>query len=120
MIKLLLDANQSPETRKYLIKTFHFDVVDIVTEGKTHLDDEEIVSWAKKESRVIVTFDLDFGEIYHLREKGKLGVIILRLEDQTVESVVRRLHKFFKEETENIDLNTSLVVIEESRIRIDK
>src|SRR5512144_2177385 len=44
-------------------------------------------SRAKREQRVIVTLDQDFGEIYYLRERGRVGVLVLRLRDQTVASV---------------------------------
>lgn len=117
MIKLLLDANLSPETREYLVKTFGFDVIDLITEKKSALGDEEIVMFAKRQKRVIITFDLDFGEIYHFREEGKLGVIILRLEDQTVESVNKVLHRFFTQEAREINLDQSLVIVEDTRVR---
>lgn len=119
MIKLLLDANLSPQTREYLTETFLFDVIDIITENKSGLSDEEIVLLAKKERRIIVTFDLDFGEIYHFKEKGKMGVIVLRLEDQTVESVNKTLHKFFMSYAKNVNMNKSLVVLKENKMRID-
>lgn len=119
MIKLLLDANLSPETRDYLIKTFLFDVIDIITEKKSGLSDEEIVLFAKKERRIIVTFDLDFGEIYHFKEKGKIGIIVLRLEDQTVESVNKMLYKFFSSYAKKVNMSNSLVVLKENKIRID-
>ena len=118
MSKLLLDANLSPETSIYLTKNFDFDVIDLISQNKSTLNDEEVVGLAKKSNRVIVTFDLDFGEIYHFKENGKIGVIILRLEDQTVESVNKTLNKFFKTEAKSIVLNKSLVVLEEDKVRI--
>lgn len=119
MIKLLLDANLSPETREYLIENFSFDVIDIITENKSGLSDEEIVLLAKKERRIIVTFDLDFGEIYHFKEKGKIGVIVLRLEDQTVESVNRTLYKFFSNYAKKVNISKSLIVLKETKVRIN-
>ena len=118
MVKLLLDANQSPETRKFLSKKFGFDEVDLISENKTHLSDEQVVSQPKKDKRIIVTFDLDFGEIYYFKEKGRLGVIILRLEDQTVESVIRRLERFFTKEGANLNLKKKLIVLTEDKVRI--
>lgn len=118
MIKFLLDANISPETRFYLADTFGFDVVDLISENKAYLTDEEVVVLAKRERRVIITFDLDFGEIYHFKKKGGVGVIILRLDDQTVASVNRTLSYFFENEGKKINLHKSLVVLESDRIRI--
>jgi predicted nuclease of predicted toxin-antitoxin system len=80
--------------------------------------DEEVVARAKHEQRVIVTLDQDFGEIYYLRERGRLGVLVLRLRDQTVASVNRVLTSFFQAQAHNIDLDTSLVVIDEHQVRV--
>ncbi len=118
MTKLLLDANLSPETRTYLVETFGLDVTDLITQRQSALTDEQVVALAKQQQRVIVTFDRDFGEIYHLREGGQIGVIVLRLEDQTVESVNGVLGRFFAGEAKTIDVDRSLVILEESRVRI--
>ena len=123
MTKLLLDANLSPETGEYLRENFSFNVIDLITENKGVLTDEKVVLLAKKERRIIVTFDLDFGEIYHFREKGKIGVIVLRLQDQRVESVNKTLYKFFNFYTgykDKFDLNRALIILEEEKIRINK
>jgi predicted nuclease of predicted toxin-antitoxin system len=117
--RFLLDANISPETRTYLAVTFGFDVIDLLTEQQAFLPDEEVVALAKRAQRVLITHDLDFGELYHLKERGDFGVIILRLADQTVESVNRVLGQFFSDPaTAEIPLTTSLVVIEEHRVRV--
>ena len=67
MIKFLLDANLSPTTSKYLIN-LGFNSKSITEERLGYLIDSEIVKIAKKEKRMIITFDLDFGEIYHQKE----------------------------------------------------
>lgn len=117
-MKLLLDANLSPKTRKHLTEKFKFNVVDLITENKYGLSDEQVIKLAKKEKRIIITFDIDFGEIYYFSEEGIVGIIVLRIHDQTVESVNKVLDKFFQKEAKNIDLDTSLVVIDENKIRI--
>jgi predicted nuclease of predicted toxin-antitoxin system len=63
--RLLLDANLSPETREHLVARHGLDVVDLITRRQAGLSDADVVALAKAEGRVIVTFDLDFGEIYH-------------------------------------------------------
>ncbi len=60
---------------------------------------------------------VDFGEIYYFSEKEAVGIIILRLKNQTVESFNNTLGKFFQKEANNIDLNNSLVIIDENKIR---
>jgi predicted nuclease of predicted toxin-antitoxin system len=117
VIGFLLDANLSPETATYLSETLGVDAVRLTGE-QARFTDEQVVALAKRESRVIVTFDLDFGEIYHLRERGEIGVIILRLEDQTVESVNRVLARFFARSRGSDELARTLVVLERDRMRI--
>ncbi len=114
----MLDANLSPETAAYLRATFGFDVVDLLTLGQSHLTDREIVAMAKRDSRVVITFDLDFGKIYHRWERGQIGAIVLRLEDQTVESVNLVLGRFFANVATTVSLERSLIVVDESRVRI--
>ena len=118
MSRFLLDANLSPETAAFLRRTYRFDVVDLLTLGLSHLTDRQIVAMAKREARVVITFDLDFGKIYHRWEHGQFGTIVLRLEDQTVESVNRALSRFFADDAGMEELNRSLVVLDESRVRI--
>ena len=101
MSKFLLDANISRETAEFLRTTVGLDAEALPRE-QLELKDPEIVALAKKQSRVIITFDLDFGELYHFRERGQLGVIILRLEDQTVESVNAALARFFRSDMTSI------------------
>ena len=118
MNKFLLDANLSPRTSAYLTDTFHFDVTDLQSQQRGKLPDEDVVILAITKGRIIITLDKDFGEIYYLRERGNVGVIVLRLEDQTVESVNQTLYTFFSEQAANIELATSLVVIEPDTIRV--
>ena len=116
MSKFLLDVNLSPETGAFLRKTFAFDVV---RSTPPELPDEAVVDLAKREQRVIIiTLDQDFGEIYYLRERGRVGVLVLRLRDQTVASVNRVLAAFFRTQAHDIDLDTSLVVIDEYQVRV--
>lgn len=117
MSKFLLDANVSPETAEFLRTQLQLDAVALPRE-QLRLKDPQVVALAREQERVIITFDLDFGELYHFRERGHLGVIILRLADQTVESVNLALARFFVSDIGDIDLDRSLVVIEERRLRI--
>ena len=83
------------------------------------MPDEEIIAIAKRKHWIIITHDLDYGEIYYLRERGAIGVIMLRLEDQRSLRVVTRLRDFFtSKDALKHDLHQSLVIISDERIRI--
>ncbi|EKE06395.1 MAG: hypothetical protein ACD_19C00014G0009 [uncultured bacterium] len=120
MIKFLLDANLSPKTSKYLTK-LGFDSKSITEEKLGYLKDSEIIKITKKEKRIIITFDLDFGEIYHQKESGNMGIIVLRLENQTPENVNSILDQFLSKETDKLKQNIkSLIVIKKGSTRFVK
>lgn len=118
MTPLLIDANLSPDTAVYLRSALGFDAVHLRTLGLGELSDDEVVALAKREGRVVITFDLDYGEIYRRWESGHIGVILLRLEDQTASSVNGVLARFFRLEAAAIDIATSLVVLDGARTRV--
>lgn len=118
-IKFLLNANVSPLTAKFL-REKGFDVVCILEENLGEIGDEEVVRLAKSDDRIIITSDLDFGLIFHKKEKGKIGVVILRLHSQTVESVNRALERFLKSGADFSKLAESLVIVTETIHRIYK
>jgi predicted nuclease of predicted toxin-antitoxin system len=95
-MRFLLDANISPETAAFLRRQFSFDVLSLLETGQAGLTDFELVNLARKEERIIVTLDLDFGELYHEQSCSAFGVIILRLRDQRIEQVNKVLQKFFQ------------------------
>ena len=55
------------------------DATHLRDEGLQRLPNGEIFNKAIAESRVIVTFDLDFGEIVALSKGRRTGVILFRL-----------------------------------------
>ena len=118
MSRFLLDANLSPDTARYLATSFDLDVTDLASRRLNRLTDNEVAALARREQRVIITLDLDFGELYHRRERGQLGVIILRLRDESIESVNEVLGRFFRTQADEFDLDHSLVVLDEVRVRI--
>lgn len=95
MLKFLLNANLSVLTKEFLQEKFNYDVKITQDFGMNTASDEEIIELAKKEKRIIITLDLDFGEIYYFYTPRDLGVIVLRLKIQTVEEVNRILERFF-------------------------
>jgi len=115
---LLIDANLSPEIAVFLRVTLGLDAVHLKERGLAALPDGDVLLLAKQEGRVIVTCDLDFGEIYGRWERGRIGVIVLRLENQAPTSVNPVLARFFRHEAADINLATSLVVLDGKRTRV--
>ncbi len=117
--KFLLNANISRKISFYFSSEYSLDCKHISSFSNQSFTDQEVVNIAKKEQRVIITHDLDYGEIYYFKEQGQIGVIMLRLKDQTTNNVIMRLSDFFSSnQFTNLDLNHNLVVISEKTIRI--
>lgn len=117
--KFLLNANISRKIIPKLSLSVTYNIKHISEISDGSLPDSKIIVIAKKENRVIITHDLDYGEIYYLQEQGMFGVIMLRLKNQSSENVVKRLTDFFNSsEFRNYKLQKSLVIISEDNIRV--
>lgn len=115
----MVDANISRSVIPLLQESNPFAFVHICEYSDASLSDEEIIAIAKRKHWIIITHDLDYGEIYYLRERGVIGVIMLRLEDQRSSRVITRLTDFFtSKDIQKHDLRRSLVIISDDRIRI--
>jgi predicted nuclease of predicted toxin-antitoxin system len=121
-MRFLLDENISPQTEK-LLKSWGYDVSSIAEKDIRGVVDLEVIRVAKKEERIIITQDLDFGRLYYFLMKASVGIIVIRQKRiQTVEIVnqaLKRLFEFVRKE--NIDekiMARSLTVISEKKIRI--
>jgi len=120
MLKFLLNSNISHETAQFL-NSLGCDAKTAAHFSLSKAEDEKIAEKAIREKRILVTFDLDFGEMFYFSKNVDFWVIVLRLRDQTVESVNKNM-KWILEKKVLEDKNTknALMIVEEGRIRIRK
>ncbi len=114
----LADENLSPETADYLESLGH-TCHSLTRDGPRQISDRQVAALAESESRIILTHDLDFGEIYYSAADGRIGVLVLRLRNQTVESVNRILTRFLQSPAlDKIEIDHSLVILSETTYRV--
>ena len=90
------------------------DAIHLRDEGLLRMEDSDILDKARLENRVVLTFDLDFGDLLAASGEKLPSVIIFRLRNQTPSSVRPRLFEILSE-CES-DLNAGAVfVVEEIR-----
>ena len=77
----------------------------------------EVFQKAVAESRILLTFDLDFGEIAALSGGSKTGVILFRLHNTRTAHVIERLGTVLAGFAESLETG-AVVLVEESRLRI--
>ena len=79
-MKLLLDANLSPEVGRRLKEAGH-DAIHVADIGLLTAADPEILQSAAKEERTLLTADSDFGALLALGSLASPSVLLLRSAD---------------------------------------
>jgi predicted nuclease of predicted toxin-antitoxin system len=79
-VKLLLDANLSPEVGRRLKEAGH-DVIHVADIGLLTATDPVILRAAAKEERILLTADSDFGALLALGSLASPSVLLLRSAD---------------------------------------
>jgi predicted nuclease of predicted toxin-antitoxin system len=79
-VKLLLDANLSPEVARRLIDAGH-DAIHVVEIGLMTASDPEIMRAAVEANRVLITADSDFAAMLALGGAQAPSVVLLRSAD---------------------------------------
>jgi predicted nuclease of predicted toxin-antitoxin system len=115
-MRFLANAGVSPKTVDFLKKLGH-EAVHVRTLGLARATDAELVQRARTDSSVVVTFDLDFGDILALGVLDKPSVIICRLADERADSVNQRLAKVLAERMSDLE-SGALILIEDARYRV--
>lgn len=81
------------------------------------LPDEEILAKARGERRIVLTFDLDFGDLLALGMHESPSVIIFRLRDETPQSVTPKLFEVIRQRASELEAG-AVVVVEDDRYRL--
>ncbi|TXF13374.1 DUF5615 family PIN-like protein [Pelomicrobium methylotrophicum] len=104
------------ETARWL-REQGFDARHLRDEDLQRLPDEEIFAKAIAEGRVVVTHDLDFGEIGALTRGRKASVIVFRLHNPRQPQLIERLSSVLSDSTEALRQG-AVVIVEDARHRI--
>ncbi len=88
-----------------------------VTDTARGLDDLEILTLASTTGRVLITFDMDFGELVFRRGLKVPGIILLRFAPQTPGEVAERISDLVRT---NVPVEGHFVVVERGLVRAIK
>ncbi|MBI3960221.1 MAG: DUF5615 family PIN-like protein [Chloroflexi bacterium] len=115
-MKFLLDMGLAGSTARFLRANGH-DAIHLREQGLQRLVDEEIVSKAVGEDRIILTHDLDFGRIVALSGERLPSVLTFRLTDMRAENVNRYLVDVLARFPEELEIG-ALVSIQDDSVRL--
>lgn len=94
-----------------------YDAVHLRDERLMKMQDPDILAKARAEERVVLTFDLDFGDLLAASGENLPSVVIFRLRNQTPAAVTPRLLSVLSDC--EVDLaRGSVVLVEEAHYRI--
>ena len=115
-MRFLADMGVAMRVVEWLRSQGH-DAVHLREEGLHRASDEQIFAKALTENRVVLTFDLDFGEIAALTHDRVARVILFRLENTRAAHVVARLGAVLSASGDALNRG-AILIVEEARHRI--
>lgn len=113
----MLDQDVYVVTIRFLVDAGH-DVVLVGQIGLEQASDEEILTTAQQENRILITRDSDYGNLVFVRAIGT-GVIYLRVLPSTVNAVHNELVRILQTYSE-VELAGAFVVVEPDGHRFRK
>lgn len=115
-MKFLADMGISPRVVSSL-RDYGHDAVHLQEQRLGRMPDGDILTKAREEGRVLLTHDLDFGELL-AASGGKLpSVIIFRLKDMRAENVNFHLFKILEKQSSALEKGI-VCSVTERKVRI--
>jgi predicted nuclease of predicted toxin-antitoxin system len=116
MMRFKIDENLHEDVAG-LLRTHGHDAQTVFDEGLRGHADPEIAAAALREGRVLVTLDLDFGNIREYPPERYRGLIVLRVVDQSRRHVARVMERVVAA-LDSASLDGHLWVVSEGGMRI--
>jgi len=115
-MRFLADMGVARDVVRWLREQGH-DAVHLLDLGLERLPDREIFAKAAAERRILLTFDLDFGEIAAMTRDGQAIVLLFRLSSARYEHVRARLARCLAQIESRLAPGI-VVIVEETRFRV--
>lgn len=117
-MKFLADMGISPKTVKFLRSLGH-NTIHLYEQRLEQLPDPAILAKTRKEQRVLLTHDLDFGELLAASRDNLPSVIIFRLRNMCPENVNTYLHTIILQHQQVLEQGAIIIVVEgQVRVRL--
>jgi len=115
-MRFLADMGISPRTVAVL-RSLGYEAIHLHEAGLDCLSDSDILAKALHEGRVVLTHDLDFGELVAASGARLPSVITFRLRNMSADNVNRFLQAIILENQERLDAG-AVVSVSESGVRV--
>ena len=115
-MRFLADMGVSQGIVNWLRSAGH-DAKHLRDEGLHRLPNGDIFQKGFIEHRVVLTFDLDFGEIVAASEGRMVSVVLFRLHNTRTDHVLERLRAVLEQSSAQLR-SGAIIVVEEGRHRV--
>ncbi|MFZ1755458.1 MAG: DUF5615 family PIN-like protein [Caldilineaceae bacterium] len=115
-MKFLADMGISPKAVLHLRQRGH-DALHLMEENLHRLPDPDILAKSRRERRVLLTHDLDFGELMAASGAHLPSVVIFRLGNMAASQVNRHLDLILDQYAGELERG-AILSITENRVRI--
>jgi predicted nuclease of predicted toxin-antitoxin system len=115
-MKFLFD--QSADFRLIpLVRDLGHDVTAIARDYPHGMTDADVLDVARREERILVVADLDFGELVFQQGLGHAGIVLLRLPEVGLQEKARQLESVLAKHEDNL-LRGEFLVVTDGHVRI--
>lgn len=115
-MKFLLDMEISPKTADFL-RNLGYDAIHLHDLESDRSTDPAVLQMARNEGRILLTHDLDFGELIAASGANTPSVIIFRLRNMNPRNVNRFLKGIITEHRQALEKG-AIVSVTEGQVRI--
>jgi len=106
-----IDSNIIKALRNSEIDTYS------VSESNSGISDKQVIELARKQKRIILTEDKDFGEWVFAHNVKDIGVVFLRYNYKKTEEIISLLIKLLNEKGKTLFTKFTTITINKIRIR---
>ncbi|OLC54553.1 MAG: hypothetical protein AUH77_08530 [Candidatus Rokubacteria bacterium 13_1_40CM_4_69_39] len=114
-MKFLIDMPVTPDAGPHLRAAGH-DAIHAVDLGLARSSDDELLTVARREERVIITADLDYPRLIALQQADRPGIILFRGGAYSDREMLALLDRVLTRAS-TLGLEHSIVVVDRKRIR---
>ena len=115
-MKVKLDENVTTAAVMLLADHGH-DVDTVPSERLTGAADAVVMEACRSDGRMLVTFDVGFGDVRAYPPGSHHGIVLIRITDQRPDNTLDVLRRFLAQHSLD-DLAGTLVVVSDTRVRI--
>jgi predicted nuclease of predicted toxin-antitoxin system len=115
-MKFLVDVGISPRSTAFL-RDLGYDAIHLHDEGLERLSDASILTKALAEGRIVLTHDLDFGELVAASKAQLPRVVTFRLRNMAANHVNRYLALIIANYPERLEAG-AVISVTERQIRV--